>query len=290
MPAGNGSSSADADLLVSKPSGPVSGPFNVASIEPPLSEQEASAAARLWAQGSDDAPVHVPRAAELTYLSLGSIGGQAFEVASTLAWRQDGRWYDIRWTLNVPRMGEQSRRASGVLTPQGLAPALAQWQGQGVDRQESRFDYDSQRVSFSATGAQAPLVAGTQDRLSALIQLGALLAADPARYPVGSAITLPAAHNQGVGVWRFAIVADETVPALGGKAVAAVHLSHIPTGDQSAQVDIWLGRALDYLPVRLRITEANGDHVDYELQTAYARPTPTTATRPVARTDAGHTP
>ncbi len=44
----------------------------------------------------------------------------------------------------------------------------------------------------------------------------------------------------------------------------------------------WLGRTLDYLPVRLRITEAGGDTVEHDLVTAWARPTPVAPPAPQA--------
>lgn len=241
-------------------------------IEMPMTDEAASAAMRL-ALGMGDAPVGVPRAAEIGYQSSGKIGGEAFEVATTLYWRHDGRWYDARWTLYGPSIGEQTRRSTGVLTPQGLVPARAELRT--PDAQEIQFDFDAQRVRFGATATQAPLQPGMQDRLGVMLQLAALMAGDPKRYPVGSAIELPAAHPRGPGRWRFVVEADEPVSALHGKTLPTVHLVHAAQDERDARIELWLGRTLDYLPVRLRITEANGDTAEHTVTNAYTLTVPT---------------
>ena len=59
--------------------------------------------------------------------------------------------------------------------------------------------------------------------------------------------------------------------------VPAVRLLHTPQDAQDARIEVWLGRSLDYLPVRLMITEPDGDRVDSRLSTAIALPTPSAA-------------
>lgn len=253
-------------------------------IAPPVTDDGAGAAALALAQTlGDDVPVHIPRAAELGFQAQGTIGGQTFTVPVTLQWRQDGRWYEIRFGFYNPRVGTHSRRATGLVGPQGLVPTSAEIR-ELQDSQEIRFDYPEAKVRFGASGADAPLLAGMQDRLSALIQLGALLAGDPARYPAGTAISLPAAHEREAGTWRFAVEADEDLPALRDKTVPTVHLANIPFSSQGARIDVWLGRTLDYLPVRLRTVEANGDTVEYTLISAYAQPTPVAPAVPATGT------
>lgn len=272
-------SSAEPSLLNAKPTGTGSfgGLTAPTPIEAPMSASATEPALAL-AQTLGDTPVRIPRAAELTYQAQGTIGGQAFTVPVTLQWRQDGHWYESRFGFYNPRVGERTRQVAGLITPQGLAPAVVQMRV--PDAQDIRFDYGSGRVSFSASGTDAPLVAGMQDRLSVLIQLGALLAGDPERYPVGSAIVLPAAHERSEGSWRFAVESDESVTALRDKTIPTVHLVHIPLGESSARIEVWLGRSLDYLPVRLRTVEPNGDTVEYNALTAYAQPTPTASAAP----------
>ena len=168
-------SSAEPSLLNAKPTGTGSfgGLTAPTPIEAPMSASATEPALAL-AQTLGDTPVRIPRAAELTYQAQGTIGGQAFTVPVTLQWRQDGHWYESRFGFYNPRVGERTRQVAGLITPQGLAPAVVQMRV--PDAQDIRFDYGSGRVSFSASGTDAPLVAGMQDRLSVLIQLGALLA------------------------------------------------------------------------------------------------------------------
>ena len=127
-----------------------------------------------------------------------------------------------------------------------------------------------------------PLAAGTQDRLGVLIQLGARIAGDPERYPPGQTIELPAVRPTGIGRWRFVVEADETLEALKGQNLPTVRLVHEAQDDQDVRIELWLGRTLDYLPVRLRITEAGGDTVEHDLVTAWARPTPVAPPAPQA--------
>lgn len=265
-------------LLTEKPSGLGSFGGGVPQpIVPPLPADGIGPALALAHTLGSEVPVRVPRAAELGFQLKSQLGGQAMTGSATLQWRQDGQWYEGRLNLYNPKTSARTIVATGLIAPQGLLPVRLQTQlpsEQGI-----RFDYDSGQVAFSASGAQAPLVAGMQDRLSVMFQLGALLAGDPERYPVGTAISLPAAFERGAGTWRFAVEADEDIPAL-GKSVPTVHLIHIPFDERSARIELWLGRTLDYLPVRLRTTEPNGDTIEYTLLTAWAQPTPTAPAAP----------
>ncbi len=240
-------------------------------ITPPLPTDEARATLDVAAEAGD-APAQVAPAAELGYLTSARIGGQAAEFATTLNWRQDGRLYDAKWALYSPRFGEHTRVATGLLAPQGLVPVEAALRT--PEAQTMRFDYPARQLHFSATGADAPLRPGAQDRLSVLLQLGALLAGDARRYPVGTVIELPAAHPHGPGTWRFAVQAEEPVAAMKGRDVPALRLVHAPENAQDARVEVWLGRTVNYLPVRVRITEPNGDTVEHTLQTAYTQSVP----------------
>ena len=82
------------------------------------------------------------------------------------------------------------------------------------------------------------------------------------------------ARLAGRGSWRFRVESEEPLPGPGGQPVATVHLLHAPQDAQDVRVELWLGRTLDYLPVRMRVTEADGDVVESNLASAYAQPTP----------------
>lgn len=213
--------------------------------------------------------MRVPPAARLGYRTSATVGGENLDINTTFNWRQDGQSYESRWTVYGPRIGDHSRTATGLVTPQGLLPvrvALRPPDGPAVS-----FDYAAGRVHFG--GTDTALAAGTQDRLSVLIQLGALLAGDARRYPPGSVIELPAAHANGPGQWRFTVIGPETVAAM-GRALDSVHLLHEPQGAADARIDVWLARQVEYLPVRLRIVEANGDSFEHTVQTAYTETVP----------------
>lgn len=259
-------------LLEARPSvafgGSVRAPEPIALTLAP--EQEG--AVRQAMSSTGDALAQPPRAAELLFDSQGRRGAVEFKLPSTLYWRQDGRLYEIDWTLYGPAIGERTWRSTGLLTPQGLAPVQAELRTPAA--QTTRFDYAGQQLQFVERQSAAPLSAGVQDPIGVVFQLASLLAADPQRYPIGTAITLPAALPDRAGTWRFVVESEEELTALDGKAVPTVHLSRVVTHGDDDRVELWLGRTLDHLPVRMRVTEPNGDSVEHQLQSAYAEPTP----------------
>ena len=270
-------SAAQPSLLGPRPLASFGGGLAPKPITLPLPADEAATALQL-ASAAGDVPATVPPAATLTYRSAAHFGGEAVTLTTTLNWRQDGRLYEARWALYGPRLGDHTRTAVGLLSPHGLMPVRAEFSTKDV--QSVRFDYLAQQIHFTPSDTISPLQAGTQDRLSVLLQLGALLAADPPRYPVGSRLELPAAHLHGPGRWRFTVEAEEPVTALKGQELPTLRLVHVPDGDGDARIEVWLGSTIHYLPVRVHITEANGDTVEHTMQTAYTLQVPpsTTAT------------
>jgi len=265
---------APTSLLAPPPLASFGGSREPTPIQPPLLASEAAAALQ-FAASAGDAPVRVAPAATISYQSSGQIGGQAFALNTTLDWRQDGQSYESSWALYTPLIGEHTRNATGLLSPQGLVPVQAALRTPAV--QGMRFDYAARRVRLGDPDADvitAPLRAGAQDQLSVLLQLGALLAGDARRYPVGTRIELPAVRPRGTGTWRFTVEAEERVNALQSSELPTLRLTHQPEDENDARIEVWLGRTINYLPVRLRITESNGDTVEHTMQTAHMQVVP----------------
>lgn len=267
------------NLLAAPPRARFGGRAGPRPIAPPLPTDEARVALE-FSDRTEAAPALVAPAAEITYQTHATIAGQTVQLPTVLDWRQDGRLYEVRWVLFSPRFGEHTRTSVGLLAPQGLVPVEATLRTPAI--QDVRFDYAARQLRFGAQGADTPLQAGTQDRLSVLLQLGALLAGDAARYPVGTRITLPAAHPRGAGTWQFTVEAAEPVTALQGKELPTLRLVHQPENEQDARIEVWLGRTINYLPVRLRITEPNGDTVEHTMQTAFTQQVPLSAAPPAS--------
>lgn len=224
-------------------------------------------------KSAGDAPVQVPHSANLTYQSTGTVGGIPVVVPTRVVWRHDGTYYESNWIFYHVKAGEQSFYSNGLITPQGLAPLLATYRTKGD--QKLNFDHAGERLLVTPENPEIPelkMPPGTQDRLSALIQLSAMLAADPKRYPLGSSISLPVAIQKPPTVleWSFVVGEEETLQnVMGDKTLKTVRLTHESTGETDTRVELWLAPALEYLPARLRVEESNGDTLELTVQQAF---------------------
>lgn len=228
-----------------------------AQAEPAVAKTAGHAAAAKAA-----APVRVPASVTLDYVVNATVSGVRLSTRARLLWQRDAGSYRAAWTVDVPLLGSRTQRSEGAIAPAGLAPA--RYTESARRERSATFDEASARIHFSTDRPSAVLRPGTQDRLSVSLQLGALLAAAPARYPAGSTITVHTAGVRGAEDWHWRVLPDDTL-RLAGRELPAVRLMRQPRKEGDSRIELWLGRTLDYLPVRLRVTESDGDSADQQL-------------------------
>lgn len=206
-------------------------------------------------------PVLLPPSTRLQFDVTGEVKKFHYSASAELLWRQDGTRYEARQQIKAFLLGARAQTSVGSITPQGLRPE--RFGDKARSEQAAHFDYERHEVIFSANTPRATIGAGAQDRLSIFIQLGAMLAAAPERYPRGTQISLFTVGARKADRWSFRVGGPETLDLPAG-STPALKLERVPPeGQQYEQkAELWLGTELHYLPVRIRLTQANGDFVD----------------------------
>ena len=212
-------------------------------------------------------PARLPPPTRLAFDVSGQAKKFAYNARAELLWQHDGSRYEARQEISAFLVGTRTQRSVGAITAQGLLPE--KFSDKSRSEQAAHFDYAQGRVTFSANAPQAPASPGVQDRLSVFIQLGALLAADPGRFVPGTQITLTTVSARSADRWTFTIEGPETLDLPSG-ATPALKLQRLPRKDYDQKAELWVAPALGYLPVRIKLTQANGDFADLLLRSSSA--------------------
>ena len=257
----------------SAPSPTASAPASAAASPPPTAEPAAGVDITPPGAGTGQAPRTTPPPVRLpppTRLAF-DVNGQAkkftYQARAELLWQHDGSRYEARQELSAFLIGSRAQRSVGAITAQGLLPE--RFSDRSRSEQAAHFDYAKGRVTFSANTPEAPMGPGTQDRLSVFIQLGAMLAADPGRFVPGTQVTLTTVSARSADRWTFTIEGPETLDLPSGPT-PVLKLQRLPRKDYDQKAELWVAPALGYLPVRIRLTQANGDFADLQLRSSSA--------------------
>lgn len=183
-----------------------------------------------------------------------SLGGRA-----ELTWRHDGQAYEARLEASAPGRPSRVQRSVGRVTAQGLAPDY--FSDKSRSEKATHFDREKNRLVFSNNRPEAPLAEGMQDRLSVVLQLASLVAGTPDKHVAGTTITVPTTGTGDAENWVFSVEGEEDLRLPGGN-VRALKLQRLPRKEYDQKVELWLAPRMDYAPVRLRLTNPNGDTVD----------------------------
>lgn len=202
-----------------------------------------------------------PGSAYMRFRITGQDKGVANEASAVFHWRTDGREYEVRLEVSKYGFTLREQHSAGRLTATGVAPT--RFSDKSRSEQATHFEREKGRISFSNNAPSVPLQPGAQDQLSVLVQLGALLAGDPARYGPGATISVQTASVRDAQEWVFAVLGPEEL-ALPGGTVNAVKLVREPRGEFDQKVEVWLAPEFQYMPVRVRLTRPNGDFVDQQ--------------------------
>lgn len=245
------------------PAAPTPTPQVLAPAEPPAPRVPAPAsrisdAARATA-------FSIPGSVKLNYNVNGEIKKQTWNARGELLWRHDGNAYEATLEVSAFLVGARTQTSAGRITAEGLAPT--RFADKSRTEVAAHFDREHGRVVFSANTPEATLMSGAQDRLSVFLQLGAMIAGEPSRYPQGTAINVQTVGPRDAEIWVFTVDGEEKLSLPMGETTA-LKLTRSPRRDFDLKAEIWLAPAMGYLPARLRLTQQNGDFVDQQLRSA----------------------
>ncbi len=209
-------------------------------------------------------PIRLYGSVRLAFDMTGQRGPQQWTGAfGELVWLQDGDEYNAQLSLRFLFKTIRNWTSIGRIDAGGVAPT--RFSETRRSEVASHFVRDQGLVVFSNNAPSVPLQAGAQDRLSIIIQLGALLAGDPARYAAGSRIAIQTVGPRDADVWVFEIGDEERVQVPAGEFTAR-RLWREPRHDHDYRIELWLAPELGYLPVQLRQTQPNDDSFELHLQ------------------------
>ena len=185
-----------------------------------------------------------------------------------LDWRPLADHYQL--TLRSPNLGAPpiDRASQGGFDSAGLAPLRHTESRRGRELRAANFQRDSGRITFSGPAVEYPLVAGAQDRLSWMVQLAAVLAANPALAETDAQISMWVVGTRGdAEVWTFTVQGRATLELPIGRVDDAVHLTRLPRRPYDTLVQVWLDPALHFVPVKVLLAvRAGGDGTAFELR------------------------
>lgn len=209
-------------------------------------------------------PVTLPNSATLEFNASGQVKGFQYSAGAQLQWQHDGQYYQARQSISMFLLGERAQTSEGLITPQGLLPL--NFSDKGRKTQSASFDVASGKAHYSGGTADVAIADGVQDRLSVFLQLSALMAANPDKYPPGTLIELTTSSARAAARWQFRVGPSEALDLPFG-SVMALRLDKLP-GKSSADQrgSVWLAPAMQYLPVRIKLTQGQDDFVDLQLK------------------------
>ena len=220
-----------------------------------------SAAASVPASAPPSRPLLWPGSKVLAYqLEINSF---PLPARAELRWRHDGAQYEA--SLALQSLISVTRSSKGAITPQGLEPLRYGEKITARGESAVHFQRDKGIVSFSNNKPNAVLLAGMQDEVSVFFQVAAMLGGSPQHFVPGTEIPLQTAESRAVRTMVFVVGKTELMDLPGGR-VPTIYLSHTEPpafeGARSSKGEIWAAPGLDYLPVRIRITEPSGTTYD----------------------------
>jgi hypothetical protein len=205
-------------------------------------------------------PTRPPPAVTLRYgLQRGLLGGSA-----ELAWRPDGERYTL--TLDARLAGAALLRqvSQGGFDAAGIAPLRFTDQRGRRGPLATNFQREAGKITYSGPAIEHPLSAGAQDRLSWMMQLAAIVAADPARIAGLGQVTLAVTGVRAdLAVWDFRLI-ETTALATPLGELDTLHFVREPRGRYDTRAEVWLAPAHHHLPVRIR-WRGNADSEALEL-------------------------
>ena len=242
-----------------------------ASAAPPAAEPvaAASAAPAASAPSAGDAPFLAswPSDTRLTYKLGGNYRGELHGSARVL-WQREGTRYHTAVEMSAGLLASLSFTSQGDITEGGLRPEVYEENVRGR-RRGVRLGADV-RLNNGDRIARPEAV---QDTASQFVELGHRFSTGQVKLVPGAQVNFSMARPGGIDEWTYDVIGEETLhlPRLG--PVPTLHLKPRPLSKPRGPIsaEIWYAPSLQYLPVRIRITQGNDNYIDLMVDTIEQR-------------------
>ncbi|WP_396269262.1 DUF3108 domain-containing protein [Ideonella sp.] len=198
-----------------------------------------------------------PASTRLVYKLVGDFRGP-IEGNATVEWlRRDDR-YQVRIEVGAALIFTRRMISDGVLSTVGLTPQRYDEETDApfsaTRRQTVRFSAD--RIEL-ANGTPTATVPGVQDPASQLVQITWRMLTQPELAQPGQVVELPLALPRRMGQWTYDVTGFQTVelPFGATETLRLVPRTANGRGDEIT-MEVWLAPSLQYLPVRIRFSQA----------------------------------
>ena len=227
--------------------------------EPTEPTLPAAAASAPVSDEATPAPESWPPDTRVSYSLKGYYRGD-MNGSARVQWQREQNHYQVRIDLRMALVIGVSMTSQGEVSDTGLLPRVYEEQLLGSVR---RVGVDGGWVKFN-DGSQMLAPQGLQDTASQFVELNQRFSSGRETLKVGTPVQVWLARPQGMALWTYDVVEEETLatPELG--AVQAFHLRPRPIANPSGVItaEIWFAPSLHYLPVRIRISLGSDNFVD----------------------------
>ena len=208
-----------------------------------------------------------PADTRLRYQLSGNYRGELHGDARVL-WQREGARYQTSIEVDVGLLLSMHLTSQGEITEAGLQPGvyeeLVRNRRRGVRLGEDVRLHNGERV---------PRPNAVQDAASQFVELSHRLATGQIQPVPGTQIRFWLARPGGVDEWTYDVVGEETLrlPRLG--AVRTLHLKPRPLAKPRGPIlaEIWYAPSLQFLPVRIRLTQGPDTYMDLLVDTIEQR-------------------
>lgn len=211
----------------------------------------------------------LPPSSLLVYKLTGQEKGLNYYASGELRWQHNEQAYGLSLSVKAFLVGSRHWRSVGDITSAGLAPR--RFSDSWRSERASHFDRDKNRVVFSSNAPEATLLAGAQDQISLYVQLAAAMTGSPERFVPGTRLQIQTITLRDALPWTLTLEQTETL-TVDKQPLATAKWSCQPRNRFDAKVEFWVAEKHQWLPVRIRITQASGSFIDLNLSEHQALP------------------
>lgn len=203
----------------------------------------------------------MPPAGTLRYeISRGSLRG-----TGELVWQPQADRYELKLDFRLSGLTILSQTSTGSFDAAGIAPLRFTDQRPRRGTTAANFQRDIDKITYSGSQSEFALKPGAQDRLSWMLQLAAIVSAEPQLAAPGAKVVMFVTGSRGdAGVWVFRSVGPVSIEARGA-TVDALKFVREPREPYDAAIEVWLDPTHANLPVRAT-QKSGGSDEGYELR------------------------